>query len=224
MAEPQPAQEAPAAAEDALNAAADATDDVEAAHADHAGESASSESTAAASKRKRLTKLEAAEKRKSDTLEKIERKKRQIEKACVNGRLPASKASQVQNWEADIAQLQRELEVHAKQLEDIQASEEKKALAAAAKAQRDALNSEASRHLTEAGAVKLVKIKIKYDPQFNNTSDTSDAVWEHVHAEFAKAVSDGELAESDLRSAQALKLRCAVRDRMHAACHSAAFA
>ena len=88
---------------------------------------------AIASKRTRSTKLETAQKRKRETLERIERKRAQISRLCVGGSLPASKARQVQGWEADIAQLERELVKHTATIDEIGAEQQRKAEVAAAK-------------------------------------------------------------------------------------------
>ena len=64
--------------------------------------------------------------------------------------------------------------------------------------------------LSEAGSIKVVELWVspKYQARLNNTSDTVQSVFEHIHADFVKAVRNGELPSTDERSAAALRKKC----------------
>ena len=66
---------------------------------------------------------------------------------------------------------------------------------------------EETRNLSEAGAMHLVTLRLKYQSRFDNTSDKADAIWAHIHDEFMKLVENGDLVQTDGRSAQALEKR-----------------
>lgn len=89
------------------------------------------------------------------------------------------------------------------------AKEEAVAKHRAVKLARQADNEEAKLNMSEAGSCLLVELKIKYDSKFDNHTDKNDAVWEHVHADFIRAINDGRLPASDARSVDGLKHRCA---------------
>ena len=61
--------------------------------------------------------------------------------------------------------------------------------------------------MTDAGAMQLVTIRLKYQDRFDNRSDKADAIWAHIHDEFMKLVENGTLQQTDGRSAQALEKR-----------------
>ena len=61
--------------------------------------------------------------------------------------------------------------------------------------------------LTDLGSISMVQLRIKMQPRFDNSSDTSDSAWAHVHAAFLKLVEDGTLPEHDRISVAALKRR-----------------
>ena len=44
--------------------------------------------------------------------------------------------------------------------------------------------AEETRNMTEAGAMQLVSLRLKYQSRFDNTSDKADAIWAHIHDEF----------------------------------------
>ena len=59
--------------------------------------------------------------------------------------------------------------------------------------------------MSEAGAMQLVTIRLKYQSRFDNKSDKADAIWAHIHDEFIQLVDTGDLPSTDGRSAQALQ-------------------
>ena len=93
--------------------------------------------------------------------------------------------------------------------------EAKRAMAAAIEAARrkekeKAQKEEITRALSEAGSIKVVELWVspKYQARLNNTSDTVQSVFDHIHADFVKAVRKGELPSTDERSAAALRKKC----------------
>ena len=81
--------------------------------------------------------------------------------------------------------------------------------AARAKALRQADKEESARSITEAAQLLLVELRMKYESRFTNTSDTADAVWAHIHADYTAAIDDGTLHETDARTAEQLTKRYA---------------
>lgn len=67
--------------------------------------------------------------------------------------------------------------------------------------------TESRAHMSDGGAVLLVELHIKYEAKFDNHSSNVDAVWEHVHHNFLKAVLNGDLPVSDERVVQVFKDR-----------------
>ena len=108
--------------------------------------------------------------------------------------------SKIDKMERALVDLRGELEA-AQQLAADKAAAEKKRLEKAAE------KAEESRNMTDAGAMQLVTIRLKYQYRFDNRSDKADAIWAHIHDEFMKLVEDGTLQQTDGRSAQALEKR-----------------
>jgi hypothetical protein len=83
-----------------------------------------------------------------------------------------------------------------------------KAEAAAAKEALKKESDEANRPMSDMGRIKLVElVEGKYRRRFENNSDTHARIWEHIQKDFQKLVEDGELPETDARSADALRSR-----------------
>jgi hypothetical protein len=108
--------------------------------------------------------------------------------------------SKIDKTERALVDLRGELET-AQQLAADKAAAEKKRLEKAAE------KEEESRNMTEAAAMQLVTIRLKYQYRFDNRSDKADAIWAHIHDDFMKLVEDGTLPQTDGRSAQALEKR-----------------
>jgi len=84
------------------------------------------------------------------------------------------------------------------------------AAASAMKAQREAakrLKAENARAMTETGVVALVRLKLDYQTRFDDSSNKSDLVWAHIHADIKSKVEKGELPQSDLRSVDSLRAK-----------------
>ena len=45
--------------------------------------------------------------------------------------------------------------------------------------------------VSEAGVMKLVEIRLGYQRRFDNSSDTPDAIWKHIHSDFIHEVNIG---------------------------------
>lgn len=69
------------------------------------------------------------------------------------------------------------------------------------RSEKAAKKEEETRSMTEAGAIQLVTICLKYHSRFDNRIST------HIHDEFTRLVEDGDLQQMDGRSAQALEKR-----------------
>lgn len=94
-------------------------------------------------------------------------------------------------------------------LDNVRAAEQATMQARLAKQQRRDAEVEASRAMSPAGVKLLVNLKMRYEHRFDNNSDKVDAVWEHVYKDFVQAANRNEIPASDVRSADALKHRCA---------------
>jgi hypothetical protein len=69
-----------------------------------------------------------------------------------------------------------------------------------------AQKAEETRVMSDAGVMMLVQIRLSYQLRFENRSDTTDAIWAHIHNDFMKKVTDGQLPHSDGRSVQVIRL------------------
>ena len=76
------------------------------------------------------------------------------------------------------------------------------------KAAKNLEKDEINRKLSDEGAIALVLLRIvTYEHRFLNTTDTADAIWPHIEADFNKQCDEGHLPITDKRSAKALKTR-----------------
>ena len=68
--------------------------------------------------------------------------------------------------------------------------------------------AEDTKVLTEYALITLVQQRLKYQSKFDNSSDTADAAWQHVHAAYNKVVSEQDGgAATDTLSVSQLKRR-----------------
>ena len=67
--------------------------------------------------------------------------------------------------------------------------------------------TESNKHLSDAALMNIVEIRIKYQKNFDNSSDVAATVWAHVHADYIKKITDGTLAESDRISSVQMQRR-----------------
>ena len=58
------------------------------------------------------------------------------------------------------------------------------AVVAAAKEAARVVREQATRAITNEGAMLLIEIRIGYQPRFDNSSDTSNAIWERIQHNF----------------------------------------
>ena len=124
------------------------------------------------------------------------------------GKVPSTKREQtLQRLRSDLVKLQNEIAARQELLQRTKLAEEAKVAreAAAQKARADA--SERACAMSEAGSRTLVELVMKHTPRLVNTSDTVDAVWQHIHHAFMQLVTKGDLPETDGRSASALRHR-----------------
>lgn len=142
---------------------------------------------------------------------KHERKESQVMKLIEKSRSKALKQRELElkaTYEKDAASLadtilsvQNELKEAEKAASELQALEARKEF-------ERKENAEANRAMSDAGAVALCELVLgKHGKAFSNFSDSSEKVWQHVHADFMAMVEAQELPESDGRSAAALRTR-----------------
>ena len=80
------------------------------------------------------------------------------------------------------------------------------AVVAAAKEAARADREQATRAMTHEGIMLLVEIRISYQPRFDNSADTSNAIWERIHHDFQHKGRASLLPASDFeRGVSALK-------------------
>ena len=108
---------------------------------------------------------------------------------------------------AKVEKVRAESERLEESLQDLQEKARREEEAAAARRQAAEERAEMAKTLTDLGSISMVQLRIKMQPRFDNSSDTSDAAWAHVHAAFLKLVEDGTLPEHDRISVAALKRR-----------------
>ena len=106
----------------------------------------------------------------------------------------------IDKMERALVQLRGELQA-ARQLAADKAVADKK------RSEMEAEKEEVTRNMTEAGAMQLVTIRLKYRLRFDNRSDKANAICTHVHDEFMKLVEKGDLQQTDGRSSRALEKR-----------------
>ena len=106
----------------------------------------------------------------------------------------------IDKMERALVQLRGELQA-ARQLAADKAVADKK------RSEMEAEKEEVTRNMTEAGAMQLVTIRLKYRSRFDNRSDKANAICTHVHDEFMKLVEKGDLQQTDGRSSRALEKR-----------------
>ena len=159
-----------------------------------------------APKRKRGTALQAAENKVTELTialdvalaEEVQAKAKAVERKTKAAITAAEKvAGKVVNVRAKLAVATEDLEK--KQLAATTAKS-----VAEAKAKQVAEKEETNRPMTEQGLMALVEVRIKYQHRFDNSSDKSDSIWEHVRVDFMRRVASGALPPTDGRSTAAL--------------------
>ena len=96
--------------------------------------------------------------------------------------------------------------------DELRRREEKAAAVEAATAARlaaAAAREEATRNMSDAGLLFLVEQRLKLQSRFENSSDTSEAIWKRIHHLVEAAVNKDDLPRADLRSQKALEKRYA---------------
>ena len=159
-----------------------------------------------AQKRKRGTALQAAQNKVTEltaaldiALAKEQQAKAKAEELNTKGTITAAEreAGKVMNVRAKLAVAEEDLQNKQKQATAAKNMAE-------AKAKKAAEKEETNRAMTEAGLICLVEVRIKFQHRFDNSSDKSDSIWEHVRVDFMKHVNSGALPPSDGRSTAAL--------------------
>lgn len=141
----------------------------------------------------------------------IAKKRDMIEKAnhkALHTVLNAREKAALEGWKQKVETLVAAREKAEEDLKEAEAAMAALAAAAAAKAEKDAVTEEVARTWTEAAVVALVDTVAKFQHRLDNSSDTSDDVWQHIHAAYMRMVQAGDLASTDARSAKALKAKC----------------
>jgi DNA repair exonuclease SbcCD ATPase subunit len=151
----------------------------------------------------KLTKLQAA----------LDKKEEQIAATMSRGAkkpLNPREEETMLSWRSKADKLSDDVETARQEVE-----EAKKTMAAAVEASRrkeedKAQKEEVARALSEPSAMKVVELWVstKYQERLNNSSDTVHHVFEHIHADFIKAVRKGDLPSTDERGVAALRKKC----------------
>ena len=112
------------------------------------------------------------------------------------------KAARAQNRLAD---LRSKLETAKKTLEEKKAAAATAALKAEAAAAEKKAKKEISDPTTDSFLLYFVESVLTFQSKFDNSSDTTKKVWEHIHYDAAKKIAAGDFAHSDLRSVDVYK-------------------
>ena len=100
---------------------------------------------------------------------------------------------QLQDAEAKVSQLKESARLAAEVAESKRVASDEKA--------------ESSKNLSDAALMLIVELRIRFQPKFDNSSDTAVNIWPHIHAEYLKKITDGTLAGSDRISSAQLQRR-----------------
>lgn len=124
--------------------------------------------------------------------------------------LPPKEEQALAGWRAKAEKISEELEAAREEVEEAKKTMASLATAAQQKEEEKAQKEEVARALSEPGAIKLVELwcSSKYQERLNNSSDTVQSIFEHIHADFVKAVHKGDLPSSDERGVAALRKKC----------------
>jgi hypothetical protein len=106
----------------------------------------------------------------------------------------------VVKFQSELGLLQAALQAAERSAADKEALEKKREELRAQKA-------EETRVMSDAGVMMLVQIRLSYQSRFDNRSDNTDSIWAHIHNDFMKKVTEGDLPHSDGRNVQALEKR-----------------
>ena len=172
-------------------------------------ESAKPPEATSGKKRGRGSNLESAEKKLLDLFSKraiavatVEQKKGQASQKARDKEALATAEKRVRGFDAAILAAEENVK-------EMKAAAAAVAQSKAAKAAAALAKEEVTKSLSEAGTIVLCQLRGKYAKQMDNTSDKVDSVWAHIHRDFMKEVTKGELPTSDGRSAAALQKRFA---------------
>lgn len=181
------------------------------------GECVEDPESIAAGKRTRATKIEAKQKvllAARCRLQKLEEEREALVSALADNALNAAGKKKLEKAEERLPKAQQDVQRAQQELYDVELAQQKKVELQMSKRRRAAAASaagETSGRMSEQGAIKLVELKLSREADFANTSDKTDSVWEHLHADWMALIEKGELPQSDARKKDALISRCAAR-------------
>jgi hypothetical protein len=112
-------------------------------------------------------------------------------------------------WKEAITKLEKEIASKEVALKEAEGVAERLAEALAEKERAAVEKAELACGMSESGLLHLVELVCKYGPKSENSSDTSDSIWSHIHADFTKLVMNGDLVATDERGVKALRDKCA---------------
>mmetsp|Transcript_37814 Transcript_37814/g.86490 ORF Transcript_37814/g.86490 Transcript_37814/m.86490 type:complete len:309 (+) Transcript_37814:61-987(+) len=159
-------------------------------------------------KRTRADAVTAMENKKEHLRLRLEKKIGLIEKSVAkseNKPLSAREAAALDKWRHDVEAMNLELAGLQKKSEEALARKAMREQAAEAAASRRLEKESENRHMSEAGVLALVDLRMRYESRIANHSDTVDSVWQHIHKEFVTMCDDVQLPRTDARAVGSLR-------------------
>ncbi|KAL1524466.1 hypothetical protein AB1Y20_019360 [Prymnesium parvum] len=131
-----------------------------------------------------------------------------IEKAMAkseNKPLSAREATALDKWRLDVDAMNLELASLEKKSEEVAIRKAMRQQAAEVAASRRLEKESENRHMSEAGVLALVDLRMRYESRIANHSDTVDSVWQHIHKDFVNMCDDVNLPRTDARGVGSLR-------------------
>ncbi|KAL1527893.1 hypothetical protein AB1Y20_009269 [Prymnesium parvum] len=147
-------------------------------------------------KRVRCDAVTAMNKKKDHLRERLAKKIDLIEKAMAkseNKPLSAREATALDKWRHDVEAMNLELAGLEKKSEEAVVRKAMRQQAAEVAASRRSEKESENRHMSEAGVLALVDLRMRYESRIANHSDTVDSVWQHIHKDFVHMCDDVNL-------------------------------
>lgn len=119
--------------------------------------------------------------------------------------LSAREATALEKWRRDVEAMNLELAGLEKKTEEAVVRKAMRQQAAVAAASRRQEKESENRHMSEAGVLALVDLRMRYESRISNHSDTVDSVWQHIHKEFVTMCDGVSLPCTDARSVGSLR-------------------
>lgn len=122
-------------------------------------------------------------------------------------RTQTKKQKQLQLAEESVTKHTEELRDAVKKVEELveKATQQKESAEAKQKAAEEKAMDK--KIISDLATIQVVEIRLKYQSRFDNSTDTSANIWEHIAAEYNKLITDNVLADHDLLSVQQLQRR-----------------